>query len=291
MAYDISSATIMYVLHKSIQKHLEHLLYCWGLTSAKMEAVRAVEKNEQMDEGRSLIFQDVVGVDDQNSFFFCARWLWALQPRLRQLNEDVILLKHTQTHTSSVIVKTWDNNDSALFLWRTDSHSAPACGGPSLSDPSYSPGPPQSRSLTRSPSGTSSPPHFSSAPPLPQLRHRILVRTSAWMIKKEKSNSGNFSVVWRGTSLTLLCPAQMQHKQVGDASVLGEGQAEGRFGLAASLAVGVTINSIDVSVDAINMAVYAIHSVRDGVSCMYMFLLVKNLWCQSICYVSFYLGV
>ena len=40
-----------------------------------MEAVRAVEKNKRMDEGRSLIFQDVVGVDDQNSFFFCARWL------------------------------------------------------------------------------------------------------------------------------------------------------------------------------------------------------------------------
>lgn len=75
MAHDISSATIMYVLHKSIQKHLEHRLYCCGLTSAKMEAVRAVEKNKRMDEGRSLIFQDVVGVDDQNSFFFCARWL------------------------------------------------------------------------------------------------------------------------------------------------------------------------------------------------------------------------
>lgn len=69
----------------------------------------------------------------------------------------------------------------------------------------------------------------------------------------------------------------MQHKQVGDASVLGEGQAEGRFGLAASLAVGVTINSIDVSVDAINMAVDAIHSVGDGVSCINMFLSVKNI--------------
>lgn len=54
-------------------------------------------KTQQTDEGKSLIFHDVVGVDDQNSFFLRARRLGALQPCLRQLDEDVILVKK-QTH-------------------------------------------------------------------------------------------------------------------------------------------------------------------------------------------------
>lgn len=34
-----------------------------------MEAVRRVAKKLNRDDGRSLIIQDVVGVDDQNDFF------------------------------------------------------------------------------------------------------------------------------------------------------------------------------------------------------------------------------
>lgn len=75
-----------------------------------------------------------------------------------------------------------------------------------------------------------------------------------------------------GTSLTLLCPAQMQDQQVGDASVLREGQAERRLRVADRLGVAVhnvavATGSIDVPVNTINLAVHTIHSVRDGVSC------------------------
>lgn len=76
----------------------------------------------------------------------------------------------------------------------------------------------------------------------------------------------------------------MQDQQVGDASVLGEGQAERRFGLAARLSVAVytidmAINSINVPIDTINMAVYAVytvHSVRDDVFCKDKFTLDKT---------------
>lgn len=66
----------------------------------------------------------------------------------------------------------------------------------------------------------------------------------------------------------------MQDQQVGDASVLGEGQAERRFGLAARLSVAVhtvdvAIHSIDVPVNTINMAVNSVHSIRDGISCKF----------------------
>lgn len=66
-------------------------------------------------------------------------------------------------------------------------------------------------------------------------------------------------------SLTLLRPAQMQDQQVGDASVLVEGQAERRFGLTARLGVAIhTVNSIDVPVNTINVPV---NTIRDCISC------------------------
>lgn len=63
----------------------------------------------------------------------------------------------------------------------------------------------------------------------------------------------------------------MQDKQVGEASVLSERQAERRFGLAARLSVavhtiGVAINSINVTINTIHMAVDTIHTIRDVVS-------------------------
>lgn len=63
----------------------------------------------------------------------------------------------------------------------------------------------------------------------------------------------------------------MQHQQVGDASVLVEGQAQGWFGLTARLGVGVytvgmPVNSID-TIDTIDVAVYTIDSVGNGISC------------------------
>ncbi|TNN48219.1 hypothetical protein EYF80_041578 [Liparis tanakae] len=70
---------------------------------------------------------------------------------------------------------------------------------------------------------------------------------------------------------TFLGPPQVQHQQVGDAPVLREGEAQGRFGLAAGL--GVSVHAVDsgaagsafgVPVDAIRMAV---HSARDSASC------------------------
>lgn len=73
-------------------------------------------------------------------------------------------------------------------------------------------------------------------------------------------------------SLTFLHPPQMQHQQVGDASVLVEGQAQGWFGLTGRLsvavyAVGMSMNSIDT----IDVAVYTIDSVWNGISC-------KHIW-------------
>lgn len=84
--------------------------------------------------------------------------------------------------------------------------------------------------------------------------------------------------VGRRTLLTLLCSAQMQDKQVREASVLSERQAERRFGLAARLSVavhtiGMAINSINVAINTINMAVHTIHSIWDVVSCKHKFAL------------------
>lgn len=179
---NISDATIMYVLHMSIwekKENLECQLYCCSLKSKVREAERTVEKTKRRDEGSRLILQDVVGVDDQNGFFFCACRLWALQPRLRQLDEDVILRKHARYQLCPHLVKYssrcvwWLKNHVFFFFFckGRDLHSAPACGWPCLSAPSYWRAPPPIRSLTRSPSGTSSPLRFSSAPPLPRL-HR-----------------------------------------------------------------------------------------------------------------------
>lgn len=58
------------------------------------------------------------------------------------------------------------------------SHSAPACGGPSRSEPSCWPRPPRSRSLTQSPADTSSPTNSFSAPPLFQLQRQRSVQSS-----------------------------------------------------------------------------------------------------------------
>lgn len=70
--------------------------------------------------------------------------------------------------------------------------------------------------------------------------------------------------------LTLLCFAQMQDQQVGDAFVLGEGQTDSRL-LAAGLSVavhpvGVAIDPISVAIDAIDSICVAVDSVGD-VSC------------------------
>lgn len=75
--------------------------------------------------------------------------------------------------------------------------------------------------------------------------------------------------------LTLLHPAQMQHQQVGDASVLVEGQAEGWFVLTARLGVavhtvGMPVNSTD-TIDTIHVAVYTIDSVGNGISCKHKY--------------------
>lgn len=53
----------------------------------------------------------------------------------------------------------------------------------------------------------------------------------------------------------------MQDEQVGDPFVLGKGQAQRRFGLAARLSMAV--HAIDMTVNTLRMAV---HSVRDVVS-------------------------
>lgn len=69
----------------------------------------------------------------------------------------------------------------------------------------------------------------------------------------------------------------MQDQQVGDASVLVEGQAEGRFGLAARLSMA--IHTIDVPVNTINMPIntinMAVNTIRDGVSCRDKYALDK----------------
>ena len=64
----------------------------------------------------------------------------------------------------------------------------------------------------------------------------------------------------------------MQHQQVGDAFVLREGQAERWFGLGSRLSVAVhtvdmSVSAIGVPVNTVHVAVYTIHSVRDGISC------------------------
>lgn len=60
------------------------------------------KQNRKVERASSLIFQGVVGVDNKNGIFFCGRRLCALQARLRQLDEDVILVetdKHCQTNS------------------------------------------------------------------------------------------------------------------------------------------------------------------------------------------------
>lgn len=69
-----------------------------------------------------------------------------------------------------------------------------------------------------------------------------------------------------GTSLTILCSAQMQDEQVGDAFVLGERQTKRWFGLAPRLAVAidtlsVSINSISKAIDTIHVSIYSIRDV------------------------------
>ena len=59
--------------------------------------------------------------------------------------------------------------------------------------------------------------------------------------------------------LTLLGAAQVQHQQVGDASVFGEGQAEGRVGLAPRLAVAV--HAVAVAVGSVAVAVGSVGSI------------------------------
>lgn len=60
----------------------------------------------------------------------------------------------------------------------------------------------------------------------------------------------------------------MKNQQVGDASVLIEGEAERRFGLTARLGVAVhPINSIDVPAKTINVPIDTINSIRDRISC------------------------
>lgn len=70
--------------------------------------------------------------------------------------------------------------------------------------------------------------------------------------------------------LTVLRVAQMEDQQVGDALVLGEGQAEGRFGLGAGLSVTIytvhmTINTISVTVDSVD-SVWDVHAYNRKVS-------------------------
>lgn len=62
----------------------------------------------------------------------------------------------------------------------------------------------------------------------------------------------------------------MQDQQVGDASVLGEGQTERWFGLAAWLSVAVhtvdmSVHTVDVGINSIDVSVNAIYSIRDCV--------------------------
>lgn len=64
----------------------------------------------------------------------------------------------------------------------------------------------------------------------------------------------------------------MHHQQVGDASVLAEGQTEGGFGLSGSIsvAVDVAVDPVDVavhSVDPVDLAIHAVDSVGDPVLC------------------------
>lgn len=87
----------------------------------------------------------------------------------------------------------------------------------------------------------------------------------------------------------------MQDQQVGDASVLVEGQAEGRFGLAARLGmaihtIDVPVNTINVTINTINMAVNTINSIGDGVSCKDKSALDKTLR-QWINYAKLYVRV
>lgn len=136
------------------------------------------------DSRGSLVLQGVVGVDNQNNFLFlCAPRLWALQSCLGQLDEDMVLKRRQNFFY-------WIDSFTLYYLKKklADSRNAPACGWPSLSGPSYWSAPPLSRSLTRSPSDTSSPRRFSSAPPLPQLQHRLkMLKTT----KKDKCKEEN----------------------------------------------------------------------------------------------------
>lgn len=71
----------------------------------------------------------------------------------------------------------------------------------------------------------------------------------------------------------------MQHQQVGDASVLIEGQAQGWFGLTTRLgvAVGMPVNSIDT----IDVAVYTIDTVGNGISCKHKYRSDKSTHKQT----------
>lgn len=58
----------------------------------------------------------------------------------------------------------------------------------------------------------------------------------------------------------------MQHQQVGDASVLVEGQAERWFGLSGSISVAVHAVGVSVhSVDTVHLAIYAVDSIGNAI--------------------------
>lgn len=68
--------------------------------------------------------------------------------------------------------------------------------------------------------------------------------------------------------LTLLNPAQMQHQQVGDASVLIEGQTEGRLGLRTRISVAVHAVSVPIhSIDTVHLTIYTIDSIGNAIFC------------------------
>lgn len=60
----------------------------------------------------------------------------------------------------------------------------------------------------------------------------------------------------------------MQHQQVGDASVLVEGQTEGWFGLRGSVSVAVHAVGVAVHpVDAVHLAIHAVDSIGNAIFC------------------------
>lgn len=60
----------------------------------------------------------------------------------------------------------------------------------------------------------------------------------------------------------------MQYQQIGDASVLVEGQTEGRLGLSARISMAAYAISVPIhSIDTLHLTIYTIDSIGNAIFC------------------------